>query len=365
MHKTEQPSYRKLIHIDMDAFFASVEQRDFPEYRGKPVIVGGSPQGRGVVAAASYEARKYGIHSAMPAARAVKLCPEAIFCKPRFDVYKEISHQIRDIFYEYTSLVEPLSLDEAYLDVTKNKKNMPSATLIAREIKKEILANTGLTASAGISYNKFLAKIASDMDKPDGIFLIAPDKAVKFLEELDIGSFYGVGKATQQKMKSLDIHNGRDLKKWDEIDLVKHFGKSGHHYYRIVRGRDNREVKSHRIRKSIGKERTFSEDVSDLEWIYGFLTDLSEKVSSAMKRLNASGKTITLKVRYKDFETVTRSVTLQNYTNDAREIAEIAIRLLDETEAGNRKVRLLGITLSTLNLEYSAYGEQLEIPFKP
>lgn len=363
MQNSDQPSYRKIIHIDMDAFFASVEQRDFPEYKGKPVIVGGSPRGRGVVAAASYEARTYGIHSAMPAARAVKLCPKAVFLKPRFDVYKEVSNQIRDIFYEYTPLVEPLSLDEAYLDVTQNKKQIPSATLIAREIKERIKLKTGLTASAGISYNKFLAKVASDMDKPDGLYLISPDEALKFLEDLDIGSFYGVGKATQSRMKSLGIHKGKDLKEWDELDLVKHFGKSGHHYYRIVRGHDNREVKPERIRKSIGKERTFSNDVSDLEWINSFLTELAEKVSEAMKRLNASGKTVTLKVRYKDFETVTRSITLQHFTNDAGQIAEVAIRLLDETEAGDRKVRLLGITLSSLNLENSAFGVQLEIPF--
>jgi DNA polymerase IV len=347
----------------MDAFYASVEQRDFPEYKGKPVVVGGNPQGRGVVAAASYEARKFGIHSAMPAARAYKLCPKTIFLKPRFEVYKQVSLQIRDIFHEYTSLVEPLSLDEAYLDVTENDKQNPSATLIAREIKSRIKTETGLTASAGVSYNKFLAKIASDMDKPDGLFLITPDKASEFLENLDIGDFYGVGRATRNKMQSLGIYNGKDLKEWDEIDLVKHFGKSGHHYYRIVRGLDSREVKSHRIRKSVGKERTFSEDISDLEWIRNFLTELAEKVSASMKKMNATGKTITLKARYKDFETITRSLTLQHYTNDPHEIADISIRLLDETEAGAREVRLLGITLSSLNLAESAEGKQLQFHF--
>ncbi|NBC64899.1 MAG: DNA polymerase IV, partial [Bacteroidetes bacterium] len=215
---------RKIIHVDMDAFYASVEQRDFPEYRNKPVIVGGSPQGRGVVAAASYEVRKYGVHSAMPAARAVKLCPHAIFVKPRFDVYKEVSEKIREIFFEYTDLVEPLSLDEAYLDVTENHKKIPSATLIANRIKKQIKQQTGLTASAGVAFNKFLAKIASDLDKPDGLSVITPDKAEEFIEQLEIGKFFGVGKATQRKMESLGIRTGADLKEWDEVDLVKQFG---------------------------------------------------------------------------------------------------------------------------------------------
>ncbi|MDR9363876.1 MAG: DNA polymerase IV [Balneolaceae bacterium] len=356
---------RKIIHVDMDAFYASVEQRDFPQYRNKPVIVGGSPQGRGVVAAASYEVRKYGVHSAMPAARAVKLCPHAIFVKPRFDVYKEVSEKIREIFFEYTDLVEPLSLDEAYLDVTENHKKIPSATLIADRIKKQIKQQTGLTASAGVAFNKFLAKIASDLDKPDGLSVITPDKAEEFIEQLEIGKFFGVGKATQRKMESLGIRTGADLKEWDEVDLVKQFGKSGHHYYRIVRGIDKRRVKTDRTRKSIGKERTFSEDVSDLEWIREFLTELSEKISQSMEKIGAAGKTITLKVRYADFETVTRSYTLYHYTDDANELAEVAIRLLEETEAGAREVRLLGISVSSLNLRKSGViGKQLEIPFE-
>jgi DNA polymerase IV len=356
---------RKIIHVDMDAFYASVEQRDFPEYRGKPVVVGGSPQGRGVVAAASYEARKFGIRSAMPASRAVQLCPNAIFLKARFDVYREVSQQIREIFHEYTDLVEPLSLDEAYLDVTENYRNNPSATLIAREIKQKIREKTGLTASAGVAGNKFLAKIASDLDKPDGLSVITPEEAEEFIENLPIGDFYGVGKATRHKMEKLGIKNGRDLKKWDEVDLAKHFGKSGHHYYRIVRGIDNRAVKPDRIRKSIGKERTFSEDVSDLEWIRDFLDELSEKISRSMQKLQASGKTITLKVRYKNFETVTRSVTLGHFTNRAEELSSMAKNLLSETEAGIREVRLLGISVSSLNLvEGGAVGEQLEIPFQ-
>ncbi|PWN05847.1 DNA polymerase IV [Rhodohalobacter mucosus] len=356
---------RKIIHVDMDAFYASVEQRDKPEYRGKPVVVGGSPQGRGVVAAASYEARKFGIHSAMPASRAVQLCPNAVFLKPRFDVYKEVSGQIREIFFEYTDLVEPLSLDEAYLDVTVNRKNNPSATLIAREIKKRIRNATELTASAGVAGNKFLAKIASDLDKPNGLSIITPDEAEAFIEQLPIGDFYGVGKATQQKMEKLGIRTGKDLKKWSEVDLVKQFGKSGHHYYRIARGIDNRTVKPDRIRKSIGKERTFSEDVSDLEWIHEFLDELSGKISQSMKKLDASGKTITLKVRYRNFETVTRSATLHHYTHSAEELAATAKTLLAETEAGIREVRLLGISVSSLNLtEGGSFGEQLELPFR-
>jgi len=349
----------------MDAFYASVEQRDNPAYKGKPVVVGGSPQGRGVVAAASYEARKYGIHSAMPAAQAVKRCPSAIFVKPRFETYREVSQQIREIFFRFTDLVEPLSLDEAYLDVTENHIQNPSATLIAKEIKKLIRQETGLVASAGVSFNKFLAKIASDLDKPDGLSIIHPDEAEVFIEELPIGKFYGVGKATQRKMESLGIHTGADLKKWNEVDLVKRFGKSGHHYYRIARAVDNRRVKSHRIRKSIGKERTFSEDISDLEWIRTFLKDLSEKISDAMQKLDAAGKTVTLKVRYKNFETVTRSYSHPKFISSAAEIADTAIRLLEETDAGAREVRLLGISISSLNLhEGGSFGEQLEFPFR-
>lgn len=349
----------------MDAFFASVEQRDFPEYRGKPVVVGGSPQGRGVVAAASYESRKYGIHSAMPAVQAVKRCPRAIFVKPRFDVYKEVSHQIREIFFEYTDLVEPLSLDEAYLDVTENHKDNPSATLIAKQIKQEIHDKTGLVASAGVSFNKFLAKIASDLDKPDGLSIIHPKKAEAFIEELPIGKFYGVGKATRQKMESLGIRTGADLKQWEEIDLVKKFGKSGHHYYRIARAIDNRAVKSHRTRKSIGKERTFSEDISDLEWITQFLIELSGKIADSMKKMSAAGKTVTLKVRYKNYDTVTRSYSHPHFIQGADDISETAIRLLNETEAGTREVRLLGISISSLNLhENGSFGEQLELPFR-
>jgi DNA polymerase-4 len=355
---------RKIIHIDMDAFYASVEQRDFPEYRGKPLIVGGSPDGRGVVAAASYEVRKYGVHSAMPAAKAVRLCPQAIFVKPRFEVYRKVSEQIREIFFEYTDLVEPLSLDEAYLDVTENHINLPSATLIAKKIRKRIKDKTRLTASAGVAHNKFLAKVASDLDKPDGLSVILPEDADDFLEQLAIGEFYGIGEATESKMKSLGIRKGKDLKEWSEIDLVNKFGKTGRYYYRIVRGIDNRPVKTHRIRKSIGKERTFSDDVDDLGWINNFLHELSEKIAERMQAKNAAGKTVTLKVRYDDFETITRSTSFSHYIDDANDIADTAISLLEETKVGERKVRLLGITLSNLNLNERGVFEQLEIPFE-
>lgn len=358
------PETRKIIHIDMDAFYASVEQRDFPEYRGKPVVVGGSPDGRGVVAAASYEVRKFGVHSAMPAAKAVRLCPQAIFVKPRFDVYREVSGQIREIFFEFTDLVEPLSLDEAYLDVTENHPGIPSATIIAQKIRKRIKQKTDLTASAGVAYNKFLAKVASDINKPDGIAVITPEKAEAFLESLDIRAFHGIGAATEEKMNRLGIANGNDLKAWEEIDLIEHFGKAGRHYYRIVRGIDNRPVKAHRIRKSIGKERTFSDDIDDLGWIANFLEELAEKIAASMQDKNASGKTVTLKVRYDDFETITRSTSYNYHINDAKAIADSAKLLLEQTEVGQRKVRLLGITLSNLNLNESGHFKQLQIPFK-
>lgn len=359
----KQSDIRKIIHIDMDAFFASVEQRDFPQYRGQPVIVGGSPDGRGVVAAASYEVRKYGVHSAMPSAKALQRCPHAIFVKPRFDVYREVSAEIREIFYEYTDLVEPLSLDEAYLDVTENHIHLPSATLIAQRIRKQIKEVTGLTASAGVAHNKFLAKVASDLNKPDGLAVILPEDAEEFLEQLEIGKFHGIGDATETKMQSLDIYTGKDLKAWSEIDLVEQFGKTGRYYYRIVRGIDNRPVKQHRIRKSIGKERTFSEDVDDVNWIKDFLKELAKKVAVSMAKKQAAGKTVTLKVRYADFETLTRSTSVTQYISEADPIADMAISLLEETAVGDRKVRLLGITLSNLNLQEKGY-KQLELPFK-
>ncbi len=352
---------RKIIHIDMDAFYASVEQRDFPEYRGKPLIVGGDPQKRGVVAAASYEVRKYGVHSAMPSARAARLCPHAIFVKPRFEVYREVSHQIREVFFDFTDLVEPLSLDEAYLDVTENHFHCPSATLIAREIKKRIKQKTDLVASAGVSINKFLAKVASDLDKPDGLAVITPDEVEEFLEDLEIGEFHGIGEATERKMKKMGIDTGRDLKALSEYELVEAFGKAGRHYYRIVRGIDPREVKTHRIRKSIGKENTFNQDIDDISWLKQYLETQSQKVAERAQRLDAAGKTVTLKLRYADFETITRSSTFAGYLDQAEELAEVAKNLVEETEAGARSVRLVGVTLSNLNLQEERVGIQLDL----
>ncbi|MCH8496286.1 MAG: DNA polymerase IV, partial [Balneolales bacterium] len=251
---------KKIIHVDMDAFYASVEQRDDPSLVGRPVIVGGSPQSRGVVATCSYEARKFGVHSAMPTSQAYRLCPDGAFVYPRFDVYKEVSLQIRAIFDDYTDLVEPLSLDEAYLDVTVNKKENPSATLIAREIQSRVFDEVGLTCSAGVAANKFLAKVASGYKKPSGITVITPEKAEAFINQLPIGKFHGVGAATEKKMLELGIANGADLRERDEVDLVRHFGKSGHFYYRIAHGIDERDVKPNRIRKSVGAENTYSED---------------------------------------------------------------------------------------------------------
>ncbi len=360
----EEQYIRKIIHIDMDAFFAAVEQRDNPTLRGKAVIVGGSPNSRGVVSTASYEARKFGVHSAMPCSKAARLCPHGIFVRGRFEAYKKASQQIREIFFEYTDLVEPLSLDEAFLDVTENHMGMKSATLIAKEILERIQEKTQLTASAGVSYCKFIAKVASDYNKPNGLTLITPEEASEFLENLDIKKFYGVGKATQKKMHSLGIKTGADLKAWTEIDLVKAFGKSGRYYYRICRGIDNREVKPHRIRKSYGKERTFPDDKGDLNWITTFLDELSESISIGMQKINAKGKTVTLKVRYKNFDTITRSQSLPNYTNDKYQISTIARQLLEATDVGNRQVRLLGISLSNLNLSEDHYYEQLEMEFR-
>lgn len=362
MSMKKEGHIRKIIHVDMDAFFAAVEQRDNPELRGKPVIVGGKPGGRGVVSTCSYEARKYGVRSAMPTNEAYRLCPHGIFVGARFDAYKEASEIVRNIFFEYTDLVEPLSMDEAFLDVTNNHKGNPSATLVAKEIRQRIFEATQLTASAGVAPNKFIAKVASDFNKPNGLTVITPDKVEAFLEELDIKKFFGVGKATQKKMHALGIKTGADLKKWTEIDLVKAFGKPGRFYYKIVRGIDNREVKPHQTRKSYGKERTFSEDVGDLNWVNNFLDELAGSISEGMQKIPTAGKTITLKVRYKNFDTITRSQSLTHHTNKKEEISSIARQLLEQTEAGTREIRLLGISLSNLNLIKKEYYEQLELP---
>lgn len=344
----ELKKLRKIIHVDMDAFYASIEQRDFPQYKGKPLIVGGDPNSRGVVATCSYEARKFGVHSAMPCSKALKLCPSAIFVRPRFPVYKETSQIIREIFYEYSDLVEPLSLDEAYIDVTENNFNMPSATVIAKEIKQKIFNQTGLSASAGVSYNKFLAKTASDINKPDGLTVILPNQAEKFIEKLPIRKFFGIGKATENKMKKLGIHSGLELKKLSKYQLIDYFGKAGTYYYYIARGIDLREVNPNRIRKSYGKEKTFSEDKKEWDFFLSFLQKEAFSIAFGMQKLKIKGKTITVKVRYDDFETVTRSQSLKSPTYLEEIIYKTSIKLLEKTEAGERAVRLLGITLSNL-----------------
>ena len=342
---------RKIIHVDMDAFFASVEQRDHPEYRGKPVAVGGSPHQRGVVAAASYEARKYGIHSAMPSRTAVQRCPNLIFVRPRFDVYRQVSEQIREIFHRYTDLVEPLSLDEAYLDVTMNKRGLPSATLIAREIKQSILEETRLTASAGVSINKFLAKTASGIRKPNGLFLIPPDQAETFVESLDIDKFYGIGHVTAEKMRKLGVHTGADLKKWTEVDLIRKFGKVGSYYFQIVRGQDDRPVEPNRIRKSIGAEESYADDLIDYHAIISALEEIAESLQQRIERNETSGRTLTLKVKYADYQQVTRSRTVSESIYDAATMMSLAKDLLQTTEAEDKHVRLLGLAISNLDCE--------------
>ncbi len=349
----------------MDAFYASVEQRDRPELRGKPVIVGGDPNSRGVVAACSYEARKFGIHSAMSCARAYKLCPHSVFLRPRFDVYQAASADIREIFQEYTDLVEPLSFDEAFLDVTDNKKGMPFATQIAREIRKRIYEKTGLTASAGVSFNKFLAKVASDFNKPDGLTVITPSQADEFIDRLPIRKFFGVGKVTEKKMYKLGIRTGADLKKLTRSELVLHFGKSGNYFYEIAYNEDNRPVDSNRIRKSIGKETTFSEDIDDIEQMLEILEQIAMKIENLMKKHEAKGMTVTLKIKYFDFQTITRSITLEEPVTEAGTVMQYVRSLLCNTKAGKKKVRLLGITISNFmddNRKTRKY-RQLLLPF--
>lgn len=362
---TDQVQIRKIIHVDMDAFFASVEQRDEPAYRGKPIVVGGTPSQRGVVAAASYEARKFGIHSAMPARTAAQRCPHLIFVRPRFDVYREISEHIREIFHRYTDLVEPLAMDEAYLDVTVNKRGLPSATLIAKEIKACIKEETGLTASAGISINKFLAKTASGINKPDGLCLITPDKAESFLERLPIEKFYGIGKVTAEKMRSHGVFSGADLKRWSEADLVRNFGKAGRFYYYIVRGVDEREVTPNRIRKSIGAEESFAEDLTSIESMLNALREIAETVERRAKHSETAGRTVTLKVKYADYQQVTRSRTLTESVYMTDDLMTIGSALLETTDVAAKNARLLGLSLSNLdNEEEPGDYVQLTIDFK-
>lgn len=346
---TEPISYRKIIHIDMDAFYASVEQMDHPELKGKPIAVGGS-EVRGVVSAASYEARKFGVRSAMSGVQAKRNCPDLIFVRPRFDRYKEISKKIRAIFHEYTDLVEPLSLDEAYLDVTQNKKGNPSATLIAQEIRMRIFEQTGLTASAGISINKFVAKIASDYNKPNGQKTVNPDEVEAFLEQLDIKKFYGIGKVTTERMYHLGIFTGKDLKSKSAAFLEEHFSKSGLHYYNIVRGIHNSQVKPNRTAKSVAAEHTFNENLTSEIFMLERLDQIATELEKRLKKHNISGKTVTLKIKYSDFTTQTRSKTLPYFISDKGLLLEAAKELLFQ-ERLKESVRLLGISLNNLNTE--------------
>jgi DNA polymerase-4 len=346
---------RKIIHVDMDAFFASVEQRDNPTLKGKPVIVGGKPNSRGVVAACSYEARQFGIRSAMPCSKAYRLCPDAIFVPPRFEAYCEVSNQIRTIFWQYASEVEPLSLDEAYLDVSFTEAHKGSATLIAKAIKADILAATNLVASAGVSYNKFLAKMASDMDKPDGLYLIKPDEGEAFVAGLKIGQFHGVGPATEAKMHKLGIFTGADLKQWSLPQLTDKFGKSAHHYFNIARGIDNRPVKSTRIRKSLGKETTFAEDVLSVDSLLVTLANLTDVVFASLDKQQLQGRTLTVKVKYTNFQQVTRAFTA-DYQLTKQAIPALAKQLLAKTEAGKIPVRLVGLSIS--GFEHEAEKQQ-------
>jgi DNA polymerase IV len=338
---------RKIIHIDMDAFYASVEQRDNPELRGKPVAVGGS-QARGVVAAASYEARKFGVHSAMPSITAKRKCPELIFVKPRFDAYKAISLQIREIFAEYTSAIEPLSLDEAYLDVTENLKGMSSATQIAAEIRERIRTETNLTASAGVSYNKFLAKLASDHRKPDGLFVITPEMGPAFVETLPVRKFHGVGPATAKKMEQTGIKNGLDLRAPTLAFLQQHFGKAGSYYYWAARGIDERPVRADRVRKSVGAENTFPTDLVAYEAAREALQEIIDKVWEYCERSGVSGRTVTLKVKFANFQQITRGRTSPVPISTRSDLGQLGNALLEPLFPVTRGIRLLGISLSSL-----------------
>jgi DNA polymerase-4 len=347
MENNPAQTHRKIIHIDMDAFYASVEQRDNPEYRGKPLVVGGLPEGRGgVVATASYEARKFGIRSAMSSKQALQLCPHALFVRPRFAAYKEVSQKIREIFGRYTDLIEPLSLDEAYLDVTSDKLNIGSAIEIAQQIKQAIKNELQLTASAGVSINKFVAKIASDINKPDGLKFIGPSAIESFMEKLPVEKFFGVGKVTAQKMKNMGLHTGDDLKKLTEAELTKHFGKAGRFYFNIVRGVDNREVQPHRETKSLAAEDTFAYDLTTIEEMEAGLDKIAITVCNRLQNYQLKGRTITLKIKYSDFKQITRNQSFPAGLNDLETISITAKKLLAATEPEDKRIRLLGISLS-------------------
>ena len=354
---------RKIIHVDMDAFFAAVEIRDNPELKGKPIIVGGKPNSRGVVSTCSYEARKYGIHSAMPSATAAKLCPHAIFIHSNFGAYREASEQVREIFFEYTDLVEPVSIDEAYLDVTENHKNIPSATQIAKEIRAKIFAKTKLTASAGVSYNKFLAKIGSDLNKPDGMTVIPPNKAADVLEALPIRKFHGVGKVSEQKLLKFGIRTGADLKKWSQKDLMIHFGKAGSYYYNVVRGIDNRKVEISHIRKSMGMERTYAVDIEDEADMKVKLSEYTKKMYNKMVERGFGSKTISLKLKYANFDVISRSKTITENFDSEGIAVNIVLEMFEESYQTDRKVRLLGISFSNLESDDDVIEKQMVLAF--
>lgn len=351
----------------MDAFYASIEQRDHPEYRGKPICVGGSPEGRGgVVATASYEARKFGIHSAMSSKRALQLCKHAIFVRPRFEAYKEASRKIREIFRRYTDLIEPLSLDEAYLDVTEDKQQIGSAIEIAKLIKKAIKDELNLTASAGISVNKFVAKIASDLEKPDGLTFIGPSKVEKFVERLPVAKFHGIGKVTAGKMKKMGINTGSDLKRLSEHEMVKHFGKTGRFFYKIVRGIDTREVIPDRETKSVGAEDTFPFDLNEIKDMFRELDKLANVVHDRLRNYSLKGRTITVKIKYSDFRIITRSKSFPDPVGDLDVIIETAHQLLVQTQPEGTNIRLLGVSLSNFpgmgeRSREREYNDQLDL----
>lgn len=361
---SDAPPVRKIIHVDMDAFYASVEQRDFPEaYAGKPIAVGGRPP-RGVVMTASYEARPYGVHSAQPSVEARRRCPNLVFVRPRMDVYREVSYELREIFRRYTDLIEPLSLDEAYLDVTAPKTGPPSGTLIARRIRADIYRETGLTASAGVAPNKFLAKVASDQDKPDGLTVVTPGEMLDFIAGLDVETFHGVGPVTAERMKKHGIETGADLQSVSEAQLVKWFGRRGHFFHRIAHGRDTRPVRPNRIRKSVGAENTFRDDVAEADEMLRRLRPLAERVERRLKRAGRRGRTVTLKIKSFRHEVSTRQTTLDRPVRSAPDLMTVARRLLHDPQPPDEPVRLLGLSVSKLtDPESGGRLLQLEIPF--
>ena len=352
---------RKIIHIDMDAFYAAIEQRDNPAYRQRPIIVGGRPHSRGVVATCSYEARRFGIHSAMPSAKAYQLCPQAIFVKPRFDIYRETSQQIRNIFAHYCDRIEPLALDEAYLDVSNSNWFQGSASLLAKQIKDEIFQQTGLTASAGVSYNKFLAKLASEHRKPDGLFLIPPEQGEAYVAQLAIEKFHGIGPATANKMHQLGVHNGSQLKQLSLELLQQHFGKAAQQYYNIARGLDHRPVNAERTRKSIGSEVTFEHDISDRQVLIDHLQQLLRKCLNRLNETHQNAYTLTIKIKFDNFVQITRGRTLPQALRSDLETQPLLEELLHSATIEQRKIRLVGITLSGLEEHQPAAYRQLDL----